>query len=147
MAVARRPLLIPQAKERRVRLPRYLRLDQGRYLIAAALLLSLMSLLSLGQIGRLSTKGYAISQLQAERTVLLREQSDLQIRLSKARSLDSIEQRAIELGLRPASPEQRRYMSFEELADPAEVVAPLAPGVEQHTGAAAGEEAAPIPVE
>ena len=54
MAVNVRKLFpLEQARERRLELMRYLRLDGGRYLIAAALLLSLMSLLSLGQTGRL----------------------------------------------------------------------------------------------
>ena len=56
MAVNIRQLFpLQQAKARRSQLARYLRLDGGRYLIGAALILSLMSLISLGQTGRLAT--------------------------------------------------------------------------------------------
>lgn len=113
MAVNVRQLFpLQQAKDRRSRLPRYLQLDGGRYLIAAGLLFSLISLLSLAQTGRLATQGYEIAQLQAQKTTLLRERSTLQLRLSKAQSLVSIEQRAREIGLRPMAPEQARYITI-----------------------------------
>src|SRR5919205_1106781 len=102
MAVNIRQLFpLQQAKARRTRLPRYLQLDGGRYLIAAALLLSLMSLVSLGQTGRLAAKGYEIAQLQTHRAELMRERSALQLRLSEAQSLLGIERRASDLQLRP----------------------------------------------
>jgi hypothetical protein len=113
MAVTLKPLYpLRQAKVRRIELGRYLKLDGGRYLIAAALLLSLMSLVSLGQTGRLATQGFHISQLEDKREVLLRERSRLEHRLSKAQSLTQIEQRAAEQGLRPMAPEQARYITL-----------------------------------
>jgi hypothetical protein len=113
MAVNVRQLFpLQQAKARRIQLPRYLQLDGGRYLIAAAVLLSLMSLLSLGQTGRLATKGYEIAQLQTRKTELLRERSALQLRLSEAQALASIERRAVQQGLRPMQPEQARYITI-----------------------------------
>jgi hypothetical protein len=113
MAVNVRKLFpLEQARLRRVELPRYLRLDGGRYLIAAALLLSLMSLISLGQTGRLATKGYQLAQLQAQQVELQRERSALLLRLSEAESLTAIEKRAKALGLRPMAPEQARYMTI-----------------------------------
>jgi len=112
MAVNIRQLFpLQQAKVRRSQLPRYLRLDGGRYLIAAALILSLLSLISLGQTGRLATQGYEIAQLQTERTMLLRERSALQLRLSEIQSLPKIEQRANALNLRPMTPDQARYVT------------------------------------
>ena len=115
MAVNVRKLFpLEQARARRVELPHYLRLDGGRYLIAAALLLSLMSLLSLGQTGRLATKGYQLAQLQTQQKQLLRERSSLLLRLSEAESLTSVEKRARELKLRPMTPEQARYITIEE---------------------------------
>jgi len=63
---------LQQAKVRRSQLARYLSLDGGRYLIAAAVILSLMSLISLGQTGRLATQGYQLAQMQTERAQLLR---------------------------------------------------------------------------
>ena len=113
MAVNVRQLFpLQQAKARRSQLPRYLQLDGGRYLIAAALLLSLMSLVSLGQTGRLATKGYELAQLQEQKTELLRERSALNLRLSEAQSLAEVERRAKELHMRPMTPDQARYITI-----------------------------------
>lgn len=113
MAVNIRQLFpIRQAKLRRSQMPRYLQLDGGRYLIAAALLLSLMSLITLGQTGRLTSQGYQLAQLQAHRTDLLRERNTLNLRLSEAQSLAEIERRARELKMRPMSAEQARYITI-----------------------------------
>ena len=113
MAVNVRQLFpLQQAKARRSQLPRYLQLDGGRYLIAAALLVSLMSLVSLGQTGRLATKGYELAQLQEQKTELLRERSALNLRLSEAQSLAEVERRAKELHMRPMTPDQARYITI-----------------------------------
>jgi hypothetical protein len=113
MAVNVRKLFpLEQARERRLELMRYLRLDGGRYLIAAALLLSLMSLLSLGQTGRLATRGYQLAQFQIRQTELLRERSALLLQLSEAESLQTVEKRAKMLNLRPMAPEQARYITI-----------------------------------
>src|SRR5215216_5939964 len=113
MAVNVRKLFpLEQARARRIDLSRYLRLDGGRYLIAAALLLSLISLISLGQTGRLATKGYQLSRLQTQQTELLRERSALLLQLSEAEALKSVEQRAKTLNLRPMAPEQARYITI-----------------------------------
>jgi len=86
MAVTLKPLYptIHEAKERRVELARYLRLDGGRRLIAAALWLALMSGLTLAQTGHLATQGHAVAQLQRQQTLLLREQSNLQLRMARS---------------------------------------------------------------
>jgi hypothetical protein len=113
MAVDIRKLFpLEQARVRRIELSRYLRLDGGRYLIAATLLLSLMSLISLAQTGRLATKGYQLAQLQAYQTELLRARGALQLRLSEAESLAAIEKRAKDLHMRPMAPEQARYITI-----------------------------------
>ncbi|MBK9713697.1 MAG: hypothetical protein IPO81_20720 [Kouleothrix sp.] len=113
MAVNIRQLFpLQQAKARRSRLPRYLRLDGGRYLIAAALIFSCLSLISLGQTGRLATQGYEMAQLQAEHTDLLRQRNALQLRLSQAQSLEQIQRRAADMHLRPMAPEQARYITI-----------------------------------
>lgn len=112
MAVNVRQLFpLQQAKVRRSQLARYLRLDGGRYLIAAAVILSLMSLISLGQTGRLATQGYELAQMQTERTQLLRQRSALQLQLSEAASLLKVDQRATALGLRPMTPDQAHYVT------------------------------------
>ena len=114
MAVNVRQLFpLQQAKERRIELSRYLRLDGGRYLIAAAVLLSLMSLISLAQTGRLATQGYEIAQLQTNKVTLQRERNDLLLRLSRAQSLENIERRAHDLRLRPITPDQARYITID----------------------------------
>lgn len=118
MAVNIRQLFpLQQAKERRTALMRYLRLDGGRHLIAAAILLSFMSLISLGQTGSLAAKGHEISTLQLQRNVLMREQNSLLLDLSKAQSLQSVERRAAEQGLRPISATQVRYITIERERD------------------------------
>src|SRR5690242_9344582 len=129
MAVNIRNLFpLQQAKARRSQLPRYLQLDGGRYLIAAALLLSLMSLITLGQTGRLAAKGYEIAQLQERKTELLRERSTLNLRLSEAQSLDAIQRRAEALHLRPMTSEQARYITIAPQDSEQEPqAAPLAP--------------------
>jgi hypothetical protein len=119
MAVNLRQLFpLQQAKERRIELGRYLRLDGGRYLIAAAFVLSLISLISLNQTGRLAAIGYEITTLRDQKTMLLRDQNRLLLRLSQAQSLDAIEQRAVNLKLRELTPAQQRYIVVDRPVDP-----------------------------
>jgi hypothetical protein len=118
MAVNVRKLFpLEQARARRLDVTKYLRLDGGRYIIAAALLLALMSLISLGQTGRLASKGYEYAKLEAQYTELQRERSALLLELAEAQALSSVEQRALELGLRPMSAEQARYITIEPSHD------------------------------
>ncbi len=119
MAVNLRQLFpLQQAKERRIEIGRYLRLDGGRYLIAAAFVLSLISLISLNQTGRLAAIGYEITTLRDQKTMLLRDQNRLLLRLSQAQSLDAIEQRAEKLKLRELTPDQQRYIVVDRPVDP-----------------------------
>jgi hypothetical protein len=115
---------LQQAKARRIELGRYLRLDGGRYLIAAALILSLISLISLNQTGQLATIGHDITTLRSEKAILLRERNNLLLRLSKAQSLDTIEQRASEMKLRELTPAQQRYMIVDPPTTPAQPAQP-----------------------
>jgi len=131
MAITLKPLYptIREAKQRRLELARYLQLDGGRRLIAAAFLLALMSAITLGQTGRLATQGYAIARLQHQQTELLRERSNLQLRLARAQSLQDIERRASRLQLRPMQYEQARYIIIgtdEDTAAPQQTI-PLNP--------------------
>lgn len=113
MAVNIRQLFpLQQAKLRRSQLARYVKLDGGRYLIAAALILAMLSLLSLGQTGRLATQGYELANMQAEHTELQRQHSALQLRLSEAQSFLKIEGRAAALKLQSMAPEQARYITI-----------------------------------
>lgn len=114
------------ARARRLALPRYLRLDGSRYLLGLVLILSLMSLIVLAQTGVVATRGYAIANLESQKVTLLRERTLLQERQARAQSLERIRRRAEQVGLRPMSPEQARYLAIPELSapDPAPTAAP-----------------------
>jgi hypothetical protein len=103
---------IGQARARRISIPHYLRLDGSRYLLGLVLILALMSLIVLAQTGVVATKGYAISRLEVEKTALTRERSQLQAREAHAQSLELIRRRAEQIGLRPITPDQVRYLSI-----------------------------------
>jgi hypothetical protein len=103
---------IQQARARRTQLARYLQLDGGRYLIAAAVIFALLSLISLGQTGRLATQGYELTNLQTQQRELLRTHGALQLQLSEAQSLLKIEQRAKTLNMRPMTPDQVQYVTI-----------------------------------
>jgi hypothetical protein len=103
---------ILQARERRIALPRYLRLDGSRYLLGLVFILALMSLIALAQTGAVATRGYAISRLEAEKTALMRERSQLQVRQARAQSLELVRRRAEQIGLRPITPDQVRYLDI-----------------------------------
>jgi hypothetical protein len=109
---------LQQARARRRALPRYLKLDGSRYLLGVVILLCLMSMVALAQTGIVATKGYAIVELEAQRTELLRQRSSLQLEHAEAQSLEHIRQRAEEMGLRPIAQEQVRYVTIEEQAAP-----------------------------
>jgi hypothetical protein len=103
------------ARARRLALPRYLRLDGSRYLLGLVLILSLMSLIVLAQTGVVATRGYAISNLEDQKTALMRERTVLQERQARAQSLEQIRRRAEQIGLRPMQPDQARYLEVPAL--------------------------------
>ncbi|MEI7770820.1 MAG: hypothetical protein WCI67_12555 [Chloroflexales bacterium] len=105
---------ISQARERRINIPHYLRLDGSRYLLGLVFILALMSLIVLAQTGVVATKGYAISGLAEEKTALIRERSQFQVREAHAQSLELIRSRAEKIGLRPIAPDQVRYLDIAE---------------------------------
>jgi hypothetical protein len=114
---------LDQARSRRLNLPSYLRLDGSRYLLGLVVILCLMSLIVLAQTGVVATKGYAIAALDTQETALLRERSALQVRQARAQSLERVRLRAEQIGLRPYSDEQVRYVTVPELLPPAEPAA------------------------
>lgn len=128
---------IEGARARRLALPRYLRLDGGRFLLGLVIILASMSLILLVQTGIVATKGYAISALEREKVELGRERSILQERQARAQSLDRIRRRAGEIGLRPITESQVRYMELPELVPTA------APAAAPETAPAAAPETAP----
>ncbi len=122
MAVNLDPRWYPlrEAKARRRELGSYLKLDGSRYLLAVFVLLCLMSMIALGQIGVVATKGYSIVTLEQRIDELKRERGQLQQEYAEARSLDRIRQRAAEIGLRPMDLTQARYLSITEMPSPGE---------------------------
>lgn len=111
---------IHRARERRVALPQYVRLDGSRYLLGLVVILCLMSLIVLAQTGVVATKGYAISALETEKIILLREQAQLQVRYAQAHNLEQVRLRAEAIGLRPRTPDQVRYIEVPELLETGE---------------------------
>lgn len=109
---------VDQARSRRLSLPRYLQLDGSRYLLGLVVILCLMSLIVLAQTGVVATKGYEIARLEAEKVALLRERSALQVRQARAQSLSRVRLRAEQIGLRPYSDDQVRYVTVPELLPP-----------------------------
>ncbi len=107
---------IAGARARRMALPRYLRLDGSRYLLGLVLILCLMSLIVLAQTGVVATRGYAISDLEAEKVSLLRARTQLQERQARAHSLERIRRRAEQNGLRPVRDAQIRYLELPALS-------------------------------
>jgi hypothetical protein len=103
---------LENARARRLALPRYLRLDGGRFLLGLVVILCAMSLVLLVQTGIVATRGYAISALERQQLELSRERSLLQERQARAQSLDRVRQRAGEIGLRPLRLDQVRYMDL-----------------------------------
>lgn len=103
-----------QAKARRSVLPQYLDIGVSRSLLIAVIMLCLMSLIVLGQTGVVATKGYAIVELEAQKTTLLRERSQLQYRYAEAQELKRIHARAQDIGLNPAQSDQIRYITLTE---------------------------------
>ena len=126
-AIPRRISPLGQARSSRLELGRYLKLDGGRYLIAAAVILALMALLTLGQTGRLAAKGFDLSQMDRRQTELLREQGQLRLRITESQSLAKVQQRAKSLGLRPALPDQIEYLDLNGSGPPQRLVAPATP--------------------
>jgi hypothetical protein len=112
---------IQQARVRRIALPRYLQLDGSRYLLGLVVILCLMSLLALAQTGVVATKGYEIANLQAQETQLMRDRSQLLARQAQAQNLERIRRRAEQIGLRPLTEDQVRYIDIAAPTSPTEI--------------------------
>lgn len=106
--------LLRQARARRAaKLSRYLSFDSSRYLLSAIVLLCLMSLITLAQTGVVATRGYAVTGLEAQRTSLLRQIDQLEVRYAEAQSLEYIRARAEHIGMRPIEHAQVRYITIQ----------------------------------
>lgn len=67
--------------------------------------------MTLVQTSVVATKGYAIVALEQQRTELMRERGQLQLRYAEAQSLDTIRERARAIGMRPRTRDQIRYVT------------------------------------
>ena len=113
MAVTTQAHPLQHSRDRRVQYPKYFRLGYAGLLLGALVAVCILSLLYLAQTGRVATRGYELQELQAEHERLLREAEQYEFRIAAANRLDSIEERATRLGLRPAVPTQLRYATIE----------------------------------
>ncbi|HLG70040.1 MAG TPA: cell division protein FtsL [Chloroflexota bacterium] len=91
------PVAIPRALPRPERPspergPRPRELRNTVALLVAITLISVISLLYMHQAGRLATSGYQISNLQAQRDSLQRENEALEVQLSQLRALPHVEE-------------------------------------------------------
>jgi len=89
-------------------------LQGGRYLLVLIGVFCLLSLLVLLQTGAVATRGYAITTLEAQKTVLLREQARLQEQQALAQTPERVRVEAEKMGLGPLKPEQVRYLPIPE---------------------------------
>lgn len=126
MAVNTRRLnSIQQARTRRSTMPRYLQLDGGRYLLCLAGMICLMAVLTLWQTSVVATRGYEIARLEQQLINLNREHSHLQAAHAASVNLATVRARAMELGLRPLTSDQIRYITVIE--EPVQSIVPLPP--------------------
>lgn len=107
--------------------------DSGKYLLHVLLVLGVMSIITLRQTGEVATRGYAVAELEKQRVELLRKQDQLKVQYAMSQSLDRVRVRAEQLGLRPASHSQVRYMTITttNLLD----TMPLSPTIMPHSNA------------
>jgi hypothetical protein len=85
-------------------------LQGGRYLLLLIGVFCLLSMIVLLQTGSVATRGYEITDLEAQRDGLLRAQAQLQERQAQAQSLERVRVEAEKMGLGPLKPEQVRYL-------------------------------------
>ncbi|HSH81839.1 MAG TPA: hypothetical protein VLA19_25210 [Herpetosiphonaceae bacterium] len=118
MAVTVQSLPLRHARERRAEFPSYFRLGDVGLLAGAVIAVCILSILYLAQTGRVATRGYRLQELQDRHAMLQREAEQLEYRIAAANRLDSIEERAMKIGLRGAAPTQLRYVTVEMAAGP-----------------------------
>ena len=118
MAVSVQSLPLRHARERRAEIPSYFRLGDVGLLAGAIVAVCILSILYLAQTGRVATRGYRLQELQDRHAMLLRDAEQMEYRIAAANRLDSIEERATRIGLRPAASTQLRYATVELAGGP-----------------------------
>ena len=118
MAVTAQALPLQHARERRAQYPTYFSLGYAGLIAGAVITVCMLSILYLAQTGRVATRGYRLQELQNEHVLLIHDTQQYEFRIAAANRLDSIEERALRLGLRKAAPAQLRYATIEMPAGP-----------------------------
>jgi hypothetical protein len=113
MAVTVQSLPLRHARERRAQFPSYFKLGYSGLLAGGVIAVCLLSILYLAQTGRVATRGFMLQELRKDHIELARQAEQFEYRIAVANRLDVIEKRAIEIGLRPAAPNQLRYATIE----------------------------------
>ncbi len=111
------PAALGRIRLRRIDLSRYLRLDGARYILILVAIFCLLSLLTLVQTSLVTERSYELARLRQQQVTLNREYSRLQEQLARVRSVETRIERATELGFRPPTPDQIRYVRIPYLPD------------------------------
>jgi cell division protein FtsL len=111
------PAIVGRVRWRQIDFSRYLRLDGARYVLLLTLIVCLLSLVTLVQSGLVTRMNYDLVALRQQQVQLNREYSRLQEQLARVQSVESRMKRATDMGFRPPTPEQIRYMRIPNLPE------------------------------
>jgi len=111
------PAIVGRVRWRQIDFSRYLRLDGARYVLLLTLIVCLLSLVTLVQSGLVTRMNYGLVALRQQQVQLNREYSRLQEQLARVQSVESRMKRATDMGFRPPTPEQIRYIRIPNLPE------------------------------
>jgi len=111
------PAIVGRVRWRQIDFSRYLRLDGARYLLLLTLIVCLFSLVTLVQSGLVTRMNYELVALRQQQVQLNREYSRLQEQIARVQSVESRMKRATDMGFRPPTPEQIRYIRIPNLPE------------------------------
>jgi len=111
------PAIVGRVRWRQIDFSRYLRLDGARYVLLLTLIVCLLSLVTLVQSGLVTRMNYDLVALRQQQVQLNREYSRLQEQLARVQSVASRMKRATDMGFRPPTPEQIRYIRIPNLPE------------------------------
>ncbi|MBO9315031.1 MAG: hypothetical protein J7456_04500 [Chloroflexus sp.] len=111
------PAIVGRVRWRQIDFSRYLRLDGARYVLLLTLIVCLLSLVTLVQSGLVTRMNYELVALRQQQVQLNREYSRLQEQIARVQSVESRMKRATDMGFRPPTPEQIRYIRIPNLPE------------------------------
>ncbi len=111
------PAIVGRVRWRQIDFSRYLRLDGARYVLLLTLIVCLLSLVTLVQSGLVTRMNYELVALRQQQVQLNREYSRLQEQIARVQSVESRMKRATDMGFRPPTPEQIRYIRIPSLPE------------------------------